>query len=115
LPQNHAASDTGSDSRYSIDAGLAVARHRTHRGDEHEDRQDRHGQLDVGDQQARQADEAEHARFGQAEEEQQRDDAAEDQGVDLEPARAQGFDDVELGGEPELFHPRKRSRSGPAT
>ena len=61
-------------------ARFAVAGHRAHGGDQHEDRQDRHGQLDVGDQQARQADEAEHARFGQAEGEQQRDDAAEHQG-----------------------------------
>jgi hypothetical protein len=86
------------------DAGLAVAGHRAHGGDQHEDRQDGHGQLDVGDQQARQADEAEHARFGQAEEEEQGDDAAEDQRVDLEPAGAQRFDDVQFGGEPQLLH-----------
>ena len=79
------------------DAGLAVAGHRADSGDQHKNGQDRHGQLNIGNEQAGEADEAEHPRFGQAEEEEQGDDAAEDQGVDLEPASAQGFNDVEFG------------------
>src|SRR6185369_17161432 len=73
-------------------------------GDQDEDRQDRHGQLDIGDKEAGEADEAQHPRLGQSEDEEQGDDAAEDQGIDLEPAGTQRFDDIELGSQPQLLH-----------
>ena len=47
---------------------------------------------------------AEHTRFGKAEGEEQRDNAAENDAVDEEPSRTQRFDDVQFGSQPELFH-----------